>query len=190
MKIIREGHATPDLLTKIDCKSNIIMCIHPNERDSIQELKNFPDKFQIKLSRDINLSTNDIISISSSALAATVRPNLKISFPVGITPVFDNFSTDHNQDIFWKIYKSCNYYSSYKEGEVLDHHIIDSIKFILYMDTIRMREAGLQMILRKDTPIIDFFFSYYIQTKKEMVQIEDVYLFIDENIYSNFVNIF
>ena len=190
MQIIREGHATPDLLIKINCKTNIIMCVHPNERDTIQEIKNFPDRFQLKLARDINLSSNDIISISSSALAATIRPNLKISFPVGITPIFSDFMTDNCQDVFWKIYKSCNAYSSYKEEDILDHHIIDNIKFILYMDTIRMREAGLQMILRKDTPIIDFFFSYYIQTKKEMSQIEDVYLIIDEQVYSNFANIF
>ncbi len=190
MKIIREGHATPDILTKIDCKSNIIMCIHPTERDTIEETKNFPDRFLLKLVRDINLSTNDIVSISSSALATTIRPKLKISFPVGIAPIFDNFTTDHCQDIFWKVYKSCESYSSYKEGDILDHHIIDNIKFILYMDTIRMREAGLQMILRKNTPILNFFFSYYIQTKNEMVQIEDIYLIIDEQVYSDFVNIF
>jgi hypothetical protein len=166
------------------------MCIHPVERDTIEETKNFPDRFHIKLARDINLSTNDIVSISSSALATTIRPKLKISFPVGIVPVFDNFNTDNCQDIFWKVYKSSDSYSSYKEGDILNHHIIDNIKFILYMDTIRMRESGLQMILRKDTPILDFFFSYYIQTKTEMAQIEDIYLIIDEQVYNDFVNIF
>jgi len=190
MKIIREGNSTPELLASIDCKTNIVMCIHPNEKDSIKELKNFPDKFQLNLSRDVNLSTNDIINISSSALAATIRPNIKISFPVGVTPVFDNFVENHKQDIFWKIYKSFDSYSSYKEGDILDHHIVENVKLILYMDTIRMREANLQMILRKDTPIANFYFTYYIQTKNEMAQIEEIYLIIDDQVYKDFVNIF
>lgn len=190
MKIIRENHATPEVLAGIDCKSNIIMCIHPNDRDTIKELKSFPDKFQLSLSRDINLSTNDIVNISSSALAAVARPNLKISLPIGVTPMFDEFVGNHSQDIFWKIYKSFDSYSAYKEGNILHHHVIENIKFILYMDTIRMREAGLQMILRKDTPIIDFYFSYYIQTLSEMNPIENIYLIINDQVYTDFINIF
>lgn len=190
MKIIKEGYNDPDLLVTIDRRTNIIMSIHPNEKDIIQEVEDFPDRFQIKLSGDINLSSNNIINISTSALATTIRPNLKISFPIGVVPVFQELAVEHYQDVFWKIYKSCNFHSTYKDNNTLDHHTIDNIKFILYIDTIRMREAGLQMILRKNTPIIDFFFTYYIQTKKDMTPIENIYLFIDEQIYNDFTNIF
>ena len=58
------------------------------------------------------------------------------------------------------------------------------------MDIIRIREAGLQMVLKKETPIMNLFFSYYIQTKNEINPIEEIYLIIDEQIYTNFVNIF
>jgi len=37
---------------------------------------------------------------------------------------------------------------------------------------------------------MNLFFSYYIQTKNEINPIEEIYLIIDEQIYTNFVNIF
>ncbi len=190
MKVFREEHASPDLLHSIKTNANIIICLHPNDKNVIYESKTFPDRFEVALPRDINLSMNDIISISSSALATTIRPNIKISFPVGIIPQFTDFVGKHDQDIFWKIYKSFDVYNSYKEGNILDHHILENIKFILYMDIIRIREAGLQMVLKKETPIMNLFFSYYIQTKNEINPIEEIYLIIDEQIYTNFVNIF
>lgn len=190
MKIFREGSASPDFLSSIKTDTNIIMCLHPSDKDVIHELKTFPDRFELTLPRDINLSINDVISISSSILATTIRPNIKISFPVGIIPQFTDFIGDHNQDIFLKIYKSFDVYNSYKEGNILDHHILENIRFILYIDVIRMREAGLQMILKKGTPIIELFFSYYIQTKTEMNPIEEIYLIIDDQVYTDFVNIF
>ena len=53
-----------------------------------------------------------------------------------------------------------------------------------------MREAGLQMIVKKDAVVSEFFFNWYVQTVKDMPQIEEIYLIIDEEIYKNFANIF
>lgn len=195
MKIIREGHSTPDFLAGLDTSSNIILCTLPKERDLIKESNNFPDKFEVHLTRDINLSTPSVINISSSSLGTTFKPELKMSFPLGIVPIFTDFTSDHNQDIFWKIYRSFDLHNSYtvsknNDIEVLHHHVISNIKFIMYMDTIRMREAGLQMIVKKDAVVSEFFFNWYVQTVKDMPQIEEIYLIIDEEIYKNFANIF
>ena len=190
MKIINSHQITPDFLSSLETDKNIIMVVHPNHKNIITESKSFPDRLQIRLSKDINLSSNDIINISTSALSTTIRPNLKISYPVGILINFSEFMENPNQDVFWKMYKSCDSWLAYKNDNIGDHNIIENIKFVMYMDTIQMRESGLQMILRENTPIIDFYFTYYIQTVKEMAPIENIYLIIDDQVYSDFVNIF
>jgi len=189
MKILNEGLVTPEILTNIDSASNIIMCLHPSERDSIREIENFPDMFQLRLSRDINLSSSNIDNISTGVLATTIRPNLKISIPVGTILIFNDFINSENQDIFWKTYKSFENYNSYKD-DILHNHIIENIKAILYIDTIRMRDTKHHMVLKKDVPVLNFYFNYYSQTQKEISLIENIYLIIDENVYTNFINIF
>jgi len=41
MKIFREGSASPDFLSSIKTDTNIIMCLHPSDKDVIHELKHF-----------------------------------------------------------------------------------------------------------------------------------------------------
>lgn len=189
MKILKEGQIDPDFLAKLNKSTNIIMCVQPAESGIVTESEIFPDNFQLRLPRDFNLSSHDVINISTSTLSSVFRVNLKISIPVGIRINFNDFVGDTGQDVFWKIYRSFNSHEVHIEDK-LNHHIISDIVCIMYMDTIRMREAGKQMILRKDTAISDFNFNWYIQTKYPMPQIEEIYLIIDNQVYEDFINIF
>lgn len=188
MKLIEQ--IDPDFLVNIDKKSNIVMCVHPEEKESLVETNDLSDNFGICLARDLNLSANDIIKISSSALAATIRPQIKISMPVGIRIQFSDFVQNPNQDIFWKTYRSFNSSTMYDDKENLSHVFVSNMVFIMYMDTIRMREAGLQMVVKKGVRICDFYFTWYAQTNSDMPQIENIYLLSDAHVYENFVNIF
>lgn len=188
MKIIKEGHADPDFLTSLDRTKNIIMCT-PSEGNSIIESENFPDSFSIAISRDLNLSASNIINVSTSALATTLRPELKISYPTGIKLVFSDFKEDFKEDLCWRIYKSHSTLNNIDKDNTTNFHVISDIKLIMYMDTIRMREAGVQMVIKKDTKLVDFYFTWYVQTKKDMPQIEEIYLISDSHIYEEFINI-
>ena len=190
MKIIRQGHVDPDFLSNLDKKNNIVMCVHPLEEDTIKELSEFPDTFGIFLPRDLNLSTSDIIKISSSALSTTHRLKLKISIPAGLKIQFCEYMKDRSSDIFWKNYRSFELYNVHDSDNNLSHHIISDIIFIMYMDTIRMREAGLRMLINKGTQISEFYFTWYVQTKNAMPQIEEIYLISDSHVYEDFINIF
>ena len=72
----------------------------------------------------------------------------------------------------------------------LSHYNITDMVFVMYMDTIRMREAGVQMLVKKETHITDFYFTWYVQTKNPMPQIEEIYLIVDSHVYEEFINIF
>ena len=187
MKIIKD--VDPDFLSKLDRTKNIIMCVHPHEVNNILESEGLPDSFSISLPTDLNLSASNIITISNSALAATFRPKLKISYPTGLKILFSEFKEDPKEDIFWKIYKSYKLNNVLAEDDIADHHIVTDMVFVMYMDTIRMREAGVQMLVKKDTKVIDFYFTWYVQTKRDMPQIEGIYLISDEQVYEDFLNI-
>ena len=189
MKIISESKVDPDLLSKLDRKSNIIMCIDPNDGQFLTESESFPDTFKISLPKDINLSAQDVIKVSTSALAATFKPAIKISLPAGLKIQFSEFVDSHNQDIFWKIYKSFNLMNTYTLDNIIQYHLITNMTFVMNMDTIRMREVGTHMLLKKETPIIDFYFTWYVQTKRDMPQIEEIYLISDGQVYEDFMNI-
>ena len=190
MKILNEGQADPNFLSTLDRKSNIIMCLSPTESDTVTESKDFPDSFGINLSRDCNISSSELVNVSLNIIATTIVPNLKISFPVGIKLQFNDFVSDHNQDIFLKNYKSFDIYSIHEEENKISHHIIDNLKFIMYIDTFRIRETKSQMVLKKGTQILDFYFTWYAQTRYPMPQIEEIYLIADQQIYDDFLNIF
>lgn len=190
MKIIKEGHATPDFLASLDKTSNIIICVPPYEEKCIIESEDFPDTFSISLPRNLNLSESHVVKISSSCLSTIERPKIKISLPAGIKLQFSNFVADRNQDIFQKIYKSFDVHNVMIDEKTLSHHIISDMIFVLYLDTIRMREAGVQMLIKPGTVIAEFSFSWYIQTKVDMPQIKEIYLISDSHIYEDFINIF
>jgi hypothetical protein len=188
MKLIRD--VDPDFLANLDRKSNIIMCVHPQEEESLVESEAFPDTFGITLARDLNLSASNIVKISSSTLSATIRPKIKISCPVGIKLQFNEFMDNHNCDIFWKTYRSFDSHAVHNEHNQIHHNLISNIVFIMYMDTIRMREAGLQMLVKKDTQISNFYFTWYVQTISDMPQIEEIYIIADAQVYEDFDKIF
>ena len=190
MKIIHD--VDPDFLAKLDKKNNIIMSVAPTEETSLIESEYFPDTFSIALARDLNLSANDVLKISSSTLAATIRPKIKICYPVGLKIQFSDFINDPNQDIYWKIYKSFDIHNVYNDeaSTDIDHHLVSNIVMVMYLDTIRMREANVQMLVKKNTSILDFYFAWYVQTKKDMPQIEQIYLISDQHVYEDFNNIF
>jgi hypothetical protein len=189
MKFIKENQTDPDFLASLDRKSNIIMCIRPTEEESLIELDSVPDTFRISLSRDLNLSM-DNIKIALSVLATNFKPNIKICFPAGLKIQFSELVEDSKQDIFWKIYKSFILNNVYNDHNFITHHLVSDIAFVMYMDTLRMREANVQMLIKKGTPVIDFYVTWYVQTKRDMPQIEEIYLISDNHIYEDFVNIF
>ncbi len=190
MKIIREEEINPDFLNTINKQKTIIICLHPIEEHSIHELDEFPDTFKISLSQDINLSASNVIRISPSTLSAIARPKLKMCIPSGIKIKFEDFIGNPTQDIFWKIYRSFNHYAIIDDENNISRYIVGDFMFTMYIDTIRMREAGLQMLIEKGTPISEFYFSWYLQTKSELPQIDNIYLLINKQVYDDFVNIF
>jgi hypothetical protein len=188
MKIINS--IDPDFLAKLDRKNNIIMCANANDMITLTELENFPDTFGISLYRDVSLSASNVMKISVNALAATFRPPIKISFPAGLKIQFSEFIEEASQDVFWKIYKSFDLKSVFDTDNKLSHHLISDMVFLMYVDTIRMREVGLNMLLKKGMRIADFYFTWYVQTIKDMPQIENIYLISDSHVYEDFNNIF
>jgi hypothetical protein len=192
MKIIKEGQADPDFLASLDKTKNIIMCVPPVEADSIVELESFPDTFGIILARDLNLSDPDIVRVSINALSATIRPKIKISFPVGLKIQFSDFAEDDKQNIFLNTYKSYDLKSVYEpeSKKVLSHYLIQDMVFVMYLDTLRMRQVGVELFIKKGLQLADFYFTWYVQTKRDMPQIEEIYLIKDLHIYEDFVNIF
>jgi hypothetical protein len=192
MKFIREGNADPDFLSKLDRTNNIIMCIPPVEGKVLEEIVDYPDTFGILLPRDLNLSSSDVVAVSTSALSTVFRPKLKISFPAGLKIHFENFLDCHTEDIFWKIYRSYDLKSMFdsetEKGPT--HYLISDMQFIMYLDTIRMREAKVQMLIPKGTSVSTFYFTWYVQTKRDMPQIQEIYLIYDGQIYEDFLKIF
>jgi len=204
MIIIKDGKVDPDFLASLNRKNNIVICIPPTETNIVTESDTFSDTFGISLPRDLNLSENDIIRISTNCLSTNIKPNIKISFPAGLKIQFSDYVEDIKQNIFLKNYKSFNINKVFtpiqdpifkqqdehiKHSE-LSHYLLTDMMFILYMDTIRMREVGLPMIIKKETQITDFYFTWYVQTKRDMPQIEEIYLISDLHVYEDFINIF
>ena len=187
MKIV---HVDPDDFAKLDRKNNIIMCVPESEKKSLIELEDYPDTYGITLPRDLNLSSEDIVRISPGTLAATLRPKIKICHPVGIKLQFNEFMDNHHLDIFQKIFRSFTSTVVLADDNTIDHYLITDMIFIMYLDTIRIRDAGLQMFIKKDTQISNFYFTWYVQTIKDMPLIKDIYIVQDDHVYEDFINIF
>ncbi len=183
--------ADPDFITEIDRKSNIIICTPKIEGDSnIIRTTNFPNIYEINLARELNLSSDKITTISSNLLATTILPKIKICHPVGIKLQFDEFMEKSQPDVFHKIYRSFKLDNIYTEDtNEIDYHLITNIEFIIYFDTIRIRENNLQMLMNKDTRISSFYFTWYVQTKADMSLVKEIYLIQDDYIYEKFYEI-
>lgn len=191
MKIIEEGKVDPNFLMSLDRRTNIVFCTTPYEKDTITELEYIPDTFSIHLARDINTSSEDVTRVSSNIIATTVRPTIKICFPVGLKIQFSDFMEDFKQNIFLKIYRSFNHKTVFDpETEDMSHILISDLVFDMYIDVARMREVKFPMMIRKGTRLSDFYFIWYAQTKKDMLPINEIYLISDEYIYQDFFNIF
>ena len=186
MKFIQEGKADPDFLATLDKTSNIVICVPPTEGEFIKSV-DAPDVFEMSLPRDLNLSSNVTTTLATSVFVAKFEPKIKFSFPIGIKLQIDNVINDN--DIFLKIYKSFNIHRAYI-NDILNHHLIDDIRFILYVDMFRLRETGQQMLLKAGMPVINFNFGWYVQTAYAMPNIEEIYLISDNQIYNDFKNIF
>jgi len=180
----------PNFLASLDRRKNIIMCTPPNDNCLI-EAECSPDTFGITLSRDLNISGPDVVRVSSNIIATTIRPEIKISFPIGLKIQFSEFMEDFKQDIFLRIYKAFDQKVVFEpETEVVSHNLIGDMIFRLYIDTTRMRENETPMMIKKGTRVTDFYFTWYVQTKRDMPQIEEIYLISDAQVYEDFVNIF
>lgn len=188
MKILNT--VDPNFLASLDRRKNIIICTPQND-NCLVETEYSPDTFGITLPRDLNISGPDVVRVSSNIIATTIRPEIKISFPVGLKIQFSEFIEDFKQDIFLKIYKSFDQKVVFEpETEMLSHNLIEDMIFQLYIDTNRIRENKTPMMIKKGTCVTDFYFTWYVQTKRDMPQIEEIYLISDVQVYEDFVNIF
>lgn len=187
MKIIKV--IDPDFLSTLDKSNNIIICVPPVDEEFIKESEDFPDTFELCLSRDINLSTDDVVKMGISAFATTIRPRLKISMPAGIKLQFPEISRKHNDNVFWKTYRSFELNNVYNEDNTSLRHILTNFEFVTYIDAVRLRETGHSMILNKGIKFTEFNFSWYVQTTLS-VAIENIYLIIDQHVFEEFINIF
>jgi len=190
MKRLTEGQADPDFLASLDRQSNIIICVPPTEEDTVIESESFPDNFIITLPNDCNLSAPSVVSVSLSVLADTIRPSIKIGFPMGIKMQFNDYLAEYETDVFWKIYKSFNTRTIYNDDETVSRHIIDNIVLTMYVDAVRIREFKKSAVLTKGSHILDFNFTWYAQTSNPMPMIENIYLIHDQHIYEAFNEIF
>lgn len=178
----------PEELIKIDKTKNIILCTPPSDKNIIETKT--PDIFSILLTQDINLSLGE--QITPNIIAMEYSPRLKILVPSGIKlNIITDTESNKTGSIFSKIY--CNYdiYHAY-ESEInteLKYKIYNNISFTLYIDVIQMRKKINSLLISKGEPIIDLYFSWYIQTQREIPMIENIYLIKDLYIFQEFAKV-
>jgi hypothetical protein len=179
----------PDFLANLDIEKNIIICTPLNE--NIIEKETESDVFKILLLKNLNITDPSITRVSSNIISMSMWPEIKISHPTGTKLQFSELTEDFKQDIFLKIYKTFDQKIVVNnENDTPKYNLIEKMIFKLYIDTARMREIGTPMLITAGTPIIEFFFTWYIQTVKDMPQIEKIYLIKNNQVYTDFVNIF
>jgi hypothetical protein len=188
MQIIND--IDPDFLANLDIEKNIIICT-PVGEEIINEKETEPDVFKILFSKNLNVTDPSITRVSSNIIATTIWAEIKISHPMGTKLQFSELTKNFTQDIFLKIYKAFNQKTIFdNKTDTVKYNIIENMIFKLYIDTARMREVGTPMLISIGTPLIEFFFTWYIQTKKDMPQIEEIYLIKNNQVYADFMNIF
>jgi hypothetical protein len=191
VKILESDVLTPDFLSEIDKKKNIIISV--NENETIKEVSPQIDIFTIKTTELINLS-NNINRISPSLLSFDFYPNFKISIPAGIKI---NFKSPYsycipteNGDVFQKVYVTMDPSYILDDEEKISHILFERFKFTAYIDVIELRKVSNQLNLIKGTNISEMFFTWYIQTGAAIPMIENIYLIQNPLIYETFRKIF
>jgi len=177
----------PEELIKIDKTKNIILCTPPSDKNIIETKT--PDIFSILLTQDINLSLGE--QITPNIIAMEYSPRLRILVPSGIKLNIIDTESNKTGSIFNKIY--CNYdvyyaYESETDTE-LKYKVYNNIKFVLYIDVIQMRKKINSLLISKGEPIADLYFSWYIQTQKEVPMIENIYLIKDLYVFQEFAKV-
>ncbi len=187
MQIVKD--VNPDFLAGINKASTIVICTSPLDESTVKESEDFPDVMELFLARDINLST-DIIRMTVDTFIAKIYPKIKICMPAGIKIQFSDIIKKHTDDVFWKIYKSYNISSVYKDGGEIFYYNLDNFEFTLYIDSARLRELQHSSIITKGSKFAEFYFTWYIQSSGNVPQIENIYLISDQQVYEDFDKIF
>jgi hypothetical protein len=191
MKLIKNEQIDPEILASInDNKNNIIISVHRSEMDLITESENCPGNFNIAITRDLNLSGSNVTQISNSILSVNYLPKIKVRLPVGVKLMFSDSLIQHNTDIFQKVYKSYEIKSVLDDNDKISYLFLDDFRLILYIDTIRLRSINPQLMIKKGTNILEFYFGWILQTQKELSMIEEIYVIYNNEVYDEFVNIF
>jgi len=184
MKILKE--IEPDFLSKIDKTENIIFCCPPSDSCIIES--QMPDVASIILTQDINLSNAS--TISQNVITVDFKPRIKVSFPAGLKlNITEPGNSELTGGIFDKIFSSYDSFYCHTnpdEKENFDHIIIENLLLTLYIDVIQMRKKNSAIYLKKNTPIAEIFFSWYIQTKNNFPQIKELYIIRDLYLYQEF----
>jgi hypothetical protein len=192
VKILESDVLTPEFLSNIDKKKNIIISVPTND-ETIKELSSQIDIFSIKTTELINLS-NITNRISPSLLSLDFYPNLKISIPSGIKINFKSpysyYVPNESGDIFQKVYVSIDPSYILDSEEKISHILFEKIKLTTYIDVIELRKTSNQLSLSKGTNIAELFFTWYIQTSTSIPIIENIYLIQNSEIYETFKKIF
>jgi len=176
----------PDVISKLDKNSNIIICIPPIEKDFITESEEFPDCFKISLAKSLNLSTEDVTKTDLNKFSANLYPKIKIMMPAGLRI---QFSENYQNHLFDNLHKSFEVNNVYDENNKLSYHIITKILITTIIDAVKMIKTNQNLIIDKGTLLTEFYFTWYTQTSSDMPQIENIYMIYDQDIFNDFANI-
>lgn len=185
--MIKLNNINPDILSSLNRRNDIILCVPKRDFKIIDEISEDSDIFSIFLAQDINLSTCK--TISPNLMEILYKPQLKISIPVGIKMMLEELTSFDEYDIFQKIYKKYITYEQYNEEKEKTHILITDLELVGYIDSIRMRSTPISGILRKGLPMINVFFTWYVQTKASMSNIENIFFIEDQYVYEEFLSI-
>ncbi|MCK9293161.1 hypothetical protein M0P25_03740 [archaeon] len=179
----------PNDIANINPLKNIIICVPENNKNSIKESENL-STYDIFTNKDLNLSSDGTANISPRILSLKYVVDLKISHPTGMILQFSDHVIDPYVNIYSKIYKKFDFINVCEEKtEKITHHFIQNFNFNLYIDTIRLREENLQLLIKKGTFITNFMFLWYVNNF-ETPQYENTYLIENNQVYEDFVNLF
>ncbi|MDD4081745.1 MAG: hypothetical protein PHD05_00015 [Sphaerochaetaceae bacterium] len=187
LEIIKD--INPDIIATINPEENIIFCTPNNDIETLSISDNLPYSYNIRLNKDINLSSPEIVKISESVLSFNFFPSIKISIPNGLMLDFITYNTSTKNDIFRRIYKSFDVDNVLNEQEIITHNFITNMRFKLYVDMIRLREESLPLTIKSGTIVSTICFNWYV-VKLPVKEIKNIYLIKDQQIFKDFINIF
>lgn len=186
MKILKE--IEPEILNEIDKTKNIIFCTPPTDSCIIES--QMPDIASIILTHDMNLSNAS--PISQNVITVDYKPRIKISYPAGLKlNITEPGSKEITGGIFDNMFTTMDTYYCQsipnQKSEDFDHIIVENLILTLYIDVIQMRKKTNGIYLKKDVPIAEAYFSWYIQTKNDFPQIQNIYIVKDLYLYQEFM---